>query len=99
MCCDLAASNGPKPQNKTREHPRGMSNRLEPKQTQCCKREEQQVGKRQTEGGREGTCEEGRRNRAGIVGGSFGGGAKEESEMFSQSADRVIYPKRVKRYS
>lgn len=52
MCCDLAASNGPKPQNKTREHPRGMSNRLEPKQTQCCKREEQQVGRRQNEGGR-----------------------------------------------
>lgn len=29
-----------------------MSNRLEPKQTQCCKREEQQVGRRQDEGGR-----------------------------------------------
>lgn len=95
MCCDLAASNGPKPQNKTREHPRGMSNRLEPKQTQCCKREEQQVGRRQDKGGKEETCEEGRGNRGGIVCGSFGGGAREESQISSLSADKVIYSNRL----
>lgn len=91
MCCDLAASNGPKPQNKTREHPRGMSNRLEPKQTQCCKREEQQVGRRQDKGGREQTCEEGICNSGGIVCGAFGGGANQDSKIFSQPPDRVIY--------
>lgn len=83
MCCDLAASNGPKPQNKTREHPRGMSNRLEPKQTQCCKREEQQVGRRQDEGGRK-HVRRGDGTEGALFEAHFGGGAREESEIFSQ---------------
>lgn len=55
------------------------------------------MGRRQGEGARQAgrqagkeTCEERRGYRGDIVYGSFGGGAREESEMFSQTTDSII---------